>query len=146
MQRLASTFVRPGNFRDDAGAAQRTSGSSCVPGSSVSAWNVLHVKRVFTFRINLKRAVALYYDYANELCEDKRVDFAHLQGHFVEFLESPQAQLFLEGDGTPSRPGVSNVLVDEYQDTNPIQEMVYFDLASSRVKGFVEQHVVCASV
>jgi len=78
----------------------------------------------------LKQAVALYYDYANELYEAKRVDFAHLQGHFVQFLQSPQAQLFLEGDGSPSRPGVSNVLVDEYQDTNPIQELIYFQLAS----------------
>jgi DNA helicase-2/ATP-dependent DNA helicase PcrA len=50
--------------------------------------------------------------------------------HFLNFLSSQQASVFLEGDGTQTRPGILHVLVDEYQDTNPIQEMIYFRLAS----------------
>jgi len=78
----------------------------------------------------LRRAVELYGDYRHELESEKVVDFAHLQLHFLNFLESPQSRLFLRGDGTPARPGISHILVDEYQDTNPIQEMIYFRLAS----------------
>ncbi len=85
---------------------------------------------VATSEINLKRAVELYQDYATELERQKLVDFAHLQLHFLRFLNSPQARAFLEGDGTSTRPGVRHVLVDEYQDTNPIQELIYFQLAS----------------
>lgn len=80
--------------------------------------------------INLKRAVDLYQDYAAELERENLVDFAHLQLHFLRFLNSPQAGAFLEGDGSATRPGVRHVLVDEYQDTNPIQELIYFQLAS----------------
>ena len=80
----------------------------------------------------LRMAVELYRDYAHELGSAKQVDFAHLQLHFLNFLESPQASLFLEGDGSPARPGVSHILVDEYQDTNPIQELIYFKLASRK--------------
>jgi DNA helicase-2/ATP-dependent DNA helicase PcrA len=83
-----------------------------------------------TSEVNLKRAVELYQDYAAELEREKLVDFAHLQLHFLQFLNSPQAAVFLQGDGTSTRPGVRHVLVDEYQDTNPIQELIYFQLAS----------------
>jgi DNA helicase-2/ATP-dependent DNA helicase PcrA len=80
--------------------------------------------------LTYKMAVELYRDYAHELESSKQVDFAHLQSHFLNFLESPQASLFLKGDGSPARPGVRHILVDEYQDTNPIQELIYFKLAS----------------
>jgi DNA helicase-2/ATP-dependent DNA helicase PcrA len=78
----------------------------------------------------LQRAVELYEDYAHELEVQRCVDFAHMEYRFLSFLDSQQGSLFLRGDGTSARPGVSHVLVDEYQDTNPIQEMIYFKLAS----------------
>jgi len=61
----------------------------------------------------------------NYLC----CDFAHLQLKFLEFLRSPLGAHFLDGDGSPEHPGIQYVLVDEYQDTNPIQEEIYLELA-----------------
>lgn len=70
-----------------------------------------------------------YEDYYNNMKEHRRCDFSHLQKKFLEFLDSPLGQRFLEGDGTEVRPGIKYILVDEYQDTNPIQEMIYLSLA-----------------
>ena len=61
--------------------------------------------------------------------ENRSCDFAHLQLKFLEFLESPSGSRFLRGDNTSDHPGVGYVLVDEYQDTNPIQEKIYLQLA-----------------
>lgn len=71
-----------------------------------------------------------YTDYHQELERHHRCDFATLQKKFVEFLESAQGRIFIEGDGTRMHPGVAFVMVDEYQDTNPIQEKIYFTLAA----------------
>lgn len=72
-----------------------------------------------------------YNDYYTKMIEHRRCDFSHLQKKFLEFLESPLGQRFLEGDGTETHPGIRYVLVDEYQDTNPIQEMIYLSLAKN---------------
>lgn len=70
-----------------------------------------------------------YKQYKDALVKNYRCDFAHLQQHFLKFLETPNGQKFLHGDGTPDHPGVQYFLVDEYQDTNPIQEAIYLRLA-----------------
>lgn len=72
-----------------------------------------------------------YDEYCQKLFGYHRCDFAHLQTKFLEFLESHQSGLFLVGDGSDQFPGVKHVLVDEYQDTNPIQERIYLKLAQS---------------
>jgi len=72
-----------------------------------------------------------YEQYRGALLAHYRCDFAHLQQHFLEFLETTYSQKFLRGDGTPEHPGLRYVLVDEYQDTNPIQEAIYLKLAES---------------
>lgn len=64
---------------------------------------------------------AAYQDYLEALREKHRTDQANLQRHFLDFLGTPEGQAWL-GDGL-------TVLVDEYQDTNPIQEAIYFTLA-----------------
>lgn len=57
------------------------------------------------------------------------VDFSRLQRKFLEFLESSHASSFLEGDAEQQFPGINHLIVDEYQDTNPIQEQIYMELA-----------------
>jgi DNA helicase II / ATP-dependent DNA helicase PcrA len=69
-----------------------------------------------------------YQQYAQSLQDNYRCDFAHLQVCFLEFLDSSTGQRFLQGDGSASPP-LSHILVDEYQDTNPIQERIYLALS-----------------
>ena len=72
--------------------------------------------------------LADYYEqYRSELDGTHRCDFAHLQVHFVDFLQSPAGARFLAGEA--GYPAIQHVLVDEYQDTNPIQERIYLELA-----------------
>jgi len=70
-----------------------------------------------------------YRDYSAQLENTYRSDFSHVQSKFLEFLGSPRGETFLNGDGTPDNPGISHILVDEYQDTNPIQEAIYLSMA-----------------
>lgn len=70
-----------------------------------------------------------YNDYKQSLEDHKRCDFAHLQQKFLEFLRTPLGDLLLSGDGSDRHPGITHVMVDEYQDTNPIQEAIYFELS-----------------
>ena len=69
-----------------------------------------------------------YQQYAQSLQHNYRCDFAHLQSCFLDFLKSPAGERFLKGDGK-NQPPLLHVLVDEYQDTNPIQEQIYLTLA-----------------
>ncbi|WP_295543380.1 ATP-dependent helicase [uncultured Thiohalocapsa sp.] len=70
----------------------------------------------------------LYVDYEATLRDRYRCDYAHLQQRFWEFLQVPMGQGFL--NGSPDKnPPLTHVLVDEYQDTNPIQERIYLALA-----------------
>ena len=75
-----------------------------------------------------KTLAEFYRQYSQALKNNYRCDFAHLQARFLEFLESPASQQFLQGDG--QNPPLKYVLVDEYQDTNPIQERIYLALAA----------------
>ena len=70
-----------------------------------------------------------YKAYRNHLELNRSCDLTHLQLKFLDFLNSPSGNRFLEGDGSPDHPGIRYVLVDEYQDTNPIQEEIYLQLA-----------------
>lgn len=71
----------------------------------------------------------LYEQYAQTLRDHHRCDYAHLQCRFLDFLASSSGQRFLQGD--ENEPPLLHVLVDEYQDTNPIQEQIYLTLAQS---------------
>ncbi len=77
----------------------------------------------------LARLADLYDEYVKHLLNNYRCDFSQLQGRFLSFLSTPLGQSFLTGDGSPANPGIQWVLVDEYQDTNPMQEEIYFQLA-----------------
>lgn len=66
-----------------------------------------------------------------------RVDFSHMQSKFLDFLNKPIGKAFINGDSKPNDPGLKHVLVDEYQDTNPIQAKIYFNLASRKPHNLV---------
>ena len=70
-----------------------------------------------------------FLQYEKALEEWFRVDFAHMQSKLLDFLATPQGELFITGGAKPNDPGLHHVLVDEYQDTNPIQAEIYFELA-----------------
>lgn len=65
-----------------------------------------------------------YREYQEALREAHRTDQAHLQRHMLDYLGTPEGRTWL-GDGF-------TVIVDEYQDTNPIQEELYFTFAGVR--------------
>ena len=65
--------------------------------------------------------------YEEKLAEAKSCDFARLLRYFQQFLGTGQGESFLGGDGNLRKP-LTHVLVDEYQDTNPIQESIYLRL------------------
>lgn len=66
--------------------------------------------------------------YRETLRDNKRCDFARLLERFIEFLDSPSGERFVEGEPDRNRPPLEHVLVDEYQDTNPLQQELYFRL------------------
>lgn len=68
----------------------------------------------------------IYDAYKKELGES--VDYSLLQSRFLNFLKSDKAATMLAADEKRSWPGIQHVIVDEYQDTNPIQEAIYFAL------------------
>lgn len=71
----------------------------------------------------------LYDAYKADLGES--VDYSLLQSRFLYFLKSERALKLIDADDKRSWPGIQHVIVDEYQDTNPIQEAIYFALAQS---------------
>ena len=64
-----------------------------------------------------------YTKFESQLWESNKVDFAHLQKLFVHLLQDPDI-----GPGVIQR--VKYVMVDEYQDTNYIQELIVKLLSS----------------
>ncbi|MET0462590.1 MAG: ATP-dependent helicase [Chitinophagaceae bacterium] len=66
--------------------------------------------------------------YEQALANTHACDFSRLLRYFREFLDTAQGNLFLAGDATGVRLPLTHVLVDEYQDTNPIQEAIYLRL------------------
>jgi DNA helicase-2/ATP-dependent DNA helicase PcrA len=69
-----------------------------------------------------------YQCYLQALANVHACDFSLLLKYFREFLDSGQGSVFLNGDHSNVRLPLTHVLVDEYQDTNPIQESIYLRL------------------
>ncbi|MFB6200183.1 MAG: UvrD-helicase domain-containing protein, partial [Candidatus Nanohaloarchaea archaeon] len=70
-------------------------------------------------------------EYRGLLQEKKKTDFAEIQNHFLDFLDTNFADPFIQGNEETDQPPLKYVLVDEYQDTNPLQEAIYFKLADA---------------
>jgi DNA helicase-2/ATP-dependent DNA helicase PcrA len=85
----------------------------------------------------LARLADIYAEYATALSAEHRCDFSHLQQKFLSFLRTPLGQSFLNGNEEIESPGIKWVLVDEYQDTNPIQEAIYLELAKPGTRNLV---------
>jgi DNA helicase-2/ATP-dependent DNA helicase PcrA len=66
--------------------------------------------------------VKVFEGYGNELENRAAVDFAMLEYRVLDYLEKGHLETWLAG--------VKVLLVDEYQDTNPLQERIYFEIAS----------------
>jgi DNA helicase II / ATP-dependent DNA helicase PcrA len=73
-----------------------------------------------TFLVGLGRA---YISYDKSLIENNRVDFAHLQSVVLNLLEDPTIAAAV-------CKSIDFILVDEYQDTNFVQEQLLLKLAS----------------
>ena len=73
----------------------------------------------------------LYDEYIQHLEANFRCDFTQLQVRFLQFLQDPVGISFRDGTNVATGQGIKWVLVDEYQDTNPVQEEIYFQLAKS---------------
>jgi len=73
-----------------------------------------------------------YQQYQNSLDNNDKCDFASIQKLFLRFLGSKEGDDFVNGDLKRDLYPIDHVLVDEYQDTNPIQEEIYFRLVEKR--------------
>ncbi len=106
-------------------------------GTLVSLFNRVADEEVDLHRLNKSKNSAIrelaeaVSEYESALEEKHRSDFSRLQVHFLSFLGHPLGRKFLDGDPEKGLPPLRHVLVDEYQDTNPIQETIYFSLARS---------------
>ena len=65
-------------------------------------------------------------EYENTLKNRNTIDFAMLESNFLEKLKNNELDLFLDE--------IKIVLIDEYQDTNLIQEDIYFTIAKSALE------------
>jgi len=72
-----------------------------------------------------KEALNAILDYMNELKKRNILDFPMLEQLFLKRLNSGKLDIFLND--------LKIVLVDEYQDTNLLQENIYFTLATSAI-------------
>ncbi len=73
-----------------------------------------------------KLALDCIVDYENELKKRNIIDFVMLESKFLKKIKENKLDIFLEN--------IKIILIDEYQDTNLIQEDIYFTMAKSALK------------
>lgn len=74
----------------------------------------------------MQKALECIMEYQNILNERNTIDFTMLESRFLRQLKESKLDEFLDT--------VKIVLIDEYQDTNLIQEDIYFTIAESALK------------
>ena len=72
-----------------------------------------------------KIALECIKDYEDELKNRNIIDFAMLESKFLNKLQNHKLDMFLDD--------IKIVLIDEYQDTNLLQEKIYFTIAKSAI-------------
>jgi DNA helicase-2/ATP-dependent DNA helicase PcrA len=104
--------------------------------------------RITEFRVNVQamsnsedetaqHLAKTYQVFRKRLYERWRCDFSTLQEYFLQFLDSPSGGEFLNGNEKSKIPPIKHILVDEFQDTNPIQEDIYFKMAKKTTGNLV---------
>lgn len=68
-------------------------------------------------------------EYREQLQSHYFTDYTLIQQQTLEWLSSPEGKAFLQGQG--QQPGIQHVIIDEYQDTNPLQAQLYRAFAES---------------
>ncbi|MDR0900340.1 MAG: UvrD-helicase domain-containing protein [Methanobrevibacter sp.] len=76
--------------------------------------------------LGAKEALNSIEDYKKALDKNNIIDFTMLETRFLKRLESGKLDIFLDE--------IKIVLIDEYQDTNLLQEKIYFTIAKSAIK------------
>lgn len=76
--------------------------------------------------IGIKLLLDCIIEYEKELKKRNIIDFAMLESKFLKKLKNNELDAFLND--------VKIILIDEYQDTNLIQENIYFTIAKSALK------------
>ena len=74
----------------------------------------------------LKHTLDCIFEYEKILKQRNTIDFAMLENRFLKRLKDGYLKIFLDE--------IKIVLIDEYQDTNPLQENIYFTIAESALK------------
>ena len=87
----------------------------------------INIDKLKNGKIHHKKLATEYEKYLEKLEEFKLCTFSTIQLKFIDFLNSEEGELFLKGTGY--NPPIKYIMVDEYQDTNPIQEEIYFKIA-----------------
>jgi DNA helicase-2/ATP-dependent DNA helicase PcrA len=98
--------------------------------------------RITEFRVDVDRMensgnsdekglARIYKNYRKILLENYRCNLSVLQEYFLNFLNTIQGREFLAGDKRRGLYPIKYLLVDEFQDTNPIQEDIYFEMAGA---------------
>ncbi|WP_414470455.1 UvrD-helicase domain-containing protein [Methanobacterium sp. ACI-7] len=114
-------------------------GSKSKLNLSMMSQTLLEIKdRIYHDKINLKEFIDKYEHpgaekayraisaYQNDLQERNLFDFSTLEEEFLRKLENKELNYFLNR--------IKIVMVDEYQDTNLLQESIYFQMADAAVK------------
>ena len=84
------------------------------------------LKDVSPAEIGKQMALKLILEYVERLQSQNIYDFAMLETKFLDRLDSGSLNVFLDE--------IRIILVDEYQDTNLLQESIYFKIAESALK------------
>lgn len=71
----------------------------------------------------LREVAQVYLRYKRALFDSSKVDFPHLQKIFFDLLKNPELYLKIKGK-------IKYIMIDEYQDTNYIQEQIMLTLGS----------------
>lgn len=123
------------------GLSERNGKKPVINSLSAMADVLLSIKnRLYYDRVNINDILAdvkpnergkqlvlkIIADYIDELKDKNIYDFPMLENEFLEKLENSHLDVFLNN--------IKVILVDEYQDTNLLQESIYFKIAESAVK------------
>jgi DNA helicase II / ATP-dependent DNA helicase PcrA len=81
------------------------------------------IQQITASSVNWRSFSDFVHEYQEKLQQRCFTDFTLVQQQMLEWLSSSDGQVFLQG--SDQQPGIQHVIVDEYQDTNPLQAALY---------------------